>query len=299
MKIKPKEGTIPNSLEILYLKVKLREPYEKEIQLSVGILPEVYVGLEGFRPIAKLDCDGYNTNWGTWETIYSGNNGQYQYDDNGAMILNDVNPVPFLKIEDTTSFNNEYSAYLTVQTDNMNQAGQNGNNEDVFGYTIASIGDASPSGKDYLAWVCIYKNWLQVYSYYQGAVLMGYNQEGITKVTNQYGNFEVASYDISKYKGQIINIQVIGVRNGDTKVYINGKIQEAKDENGNNRTSFKSGTGEVIATQVMIGDLRPLRNLKFRGKLYDFEVYGYALSENEIMWNWECARNKWINRTTN
>mgnify|MGYP003304684139 CR=1 FL=1 len=42
-----------------------------------------------------------------------------------------------------------------------------------------------------------------------------------------------------------------------------------------------------------IGDLRPTRGLRFKGKMYDIAVYNRVLSKDEVMHNWNYANNKW------
>lgn len=154
---------------------------------------------------------------------------------------------------------------------------------------------------------------MQIFSYYKGSVIQACSIEGIVETTNADITYEVASYDISEYQGKVMNIQVVATRGGATKVYINGKIKTIQDgyiyENGevkektgvtkNTRTSINSGKNEVKSTQVIIGDLRPLRNLKYEGIIYDFEVYPYALSEDEVAWNYQYSKDTWIDKINN
>ena len=44
-----------------------------------------------------------------------------------------------------------------------------------------------------------------------------------------------------------------------------------------------------------LGDLRVGRNLKFVGKIYEFGIYGLAISENSVYENWQRA-NRYVNK---
>lgn len=47
-----------------------------------------------------------------------------------------------------------------------------------------------------------------------------------------------------------------------------------------------------------LGDLRVGRNLKFVGKIYEFGIYGLAISENSVDENWQRA-TKYVNKNVN
>ena len=76
----------------------------------------------------------------------------------------------------------------------------------------------------------------------------------------------------------------MGSKTGNTTVYINGE----------KLGTFQSGGQDIVTSHVNIGDLRPLRNLKFKGKIYDFKMYNKVLTEEEVQNNWNYAKNKWI-----
>lgn len=126
-------------------------------------------------------------------------------------------------------------------------------------------------GAKYISWIGIYQGYLHVYSYKYLA------ESSINYETTKEG---FASIDISKYEGQTINIQVIAVREGKTNVYINGELIKTFDS-GNNKFTYNYAT---------IGDLRVGRNLKFLGKIYNFEIYGVALTEKEVQENYEQSK---------
>lgn len=45
--------------------------------------------------------------------------------------------------------------------------------------------------------------------------------------------------------------------------------------------------------QAIIGDLRPLRGIKFKGNLYDIAVYNRVLTSEEIQHNWNYSKENW------
>ena len=145
---------------------------------------------------------------------------------------------------------------------------------DFYPNTIVAL---SESSQNYLSWIGVYKGYLHIYSYYTGAALSHIDKEDTRK--------GFVSIDISKYQGKPINIQVVATRGGNVDVYINGeKIRTF--EAGNRKMDFKYTT---------LGDLRVGRNLKFVGKIYEFGIYGLAISENSVEENWQRA-TKYVNK---
>ena len=56
---------------------------------------------------------------------------------------------------------------------------------------------------------------------------------------------------------------------------------------------FSSGTSNLVADQITLGDLRPYRNLKFTGTIYEIEIYNRVISRDEIQANWERSKSAW------
>ena len=160
-------------------------------------------------------------------------------------------------------FDEKYSMYFTVNADLSQPSG-----------TIASLGNGNTK---YKSWIRILNGYLHVYSYFEGSAKNGVNYE-----TQEPG---FLSIDISKYTNTIFNIQVTATKTGKTKLYINGELIKI----------FDSGGAEIPTTHVTIGDLRPQRNLKFIGTIYDFSMYNIELTETQVKNNWNYAKDKWIN----
>ena len=205
----------------------------------------------------------YNGPISVWEepANYSDNNGKLQYDENGALILDEDNAIPVLEVNNKYTINNEYSINITLEGDIY----QKGLYEDRFPATIVALSD--DFGK-YIGWLGVYKGFLYVLTYDTQS------RENTDKNIIEKG---FASIDISRYKDKIVNIQIIATRGEQTKVYINGELI----------VSFESGDEIWTYKYTTIGDLRVGRNLKFVGKIYNFGLYGVALDENEIQENWE------------
>lgn len=202
----------------------------------------------------------------TYDECYSDNNGDLVYNEDGGLVLDDNNAIATLNIDQSMSVADEYSVYFTVKGDT------NQGLEEKFPSTIVAISE--DSGK-YLTWVGFYQNYLHVYSYYNGGSRSGINYYLLLD--------GFISFDISEYSNQIINIQIVATRGEKTKIYINGDLKQ----------SINSGVNEVSFTYATIGDLRPGRNLKFQGILYDMGVYNRALLEDEVQLNWEHANSVW------
>ena len=204
--------------------------------------------------------------WGGGMKNYKDNDGKLQYDENGILLLDEDNAIPVLEIDNKFQIGDNYSINITVSGD-WNQ--KNAMVGDDYANTIVAL---SEGNELYLSWIGVCKGYLQVYSFYKGAAIRGINSE-ITR-----DGF--ASIDLSKYEGQIINIQVTAEREKETNIYINGeKVKTFKS--GNNKLNFKYTT---------VGDLRVGRNLKFVGKLYEFGIYGIAIDEESVISNWERAK---------
>lgn len=121
----------------------------------------------------------------------------------------------------------------------------------------------------YICWIGIYNGYINICSYSTTAYNSGYARE--------FQEDGFLSTSISEYNNQPINIQVVGKKGGETKLYINGNLKKTFNSGKLTNPTFKNLT---------IGDLRLGRNLKFIGKIYDFAIYDSALSEEDVQANW-------------
>lgn len=199
------------------------------------------------------------------KNIYSDNNGKLQYDSNNTLILDKDNAIPVLDVDDKYQINDSYSANITVEGELLYNGSQYGEVNNLYPATILALSDEIDK---YICWVGVFKGYLHVYSYKAGS------KARIDYETKEKG---FASIDISEYQNKKINIQIVGERGKETKVYLNGELI----------STFESGSNEFTYKNLTIGDLRVGRNLKFIGKVYNFAIYGVALSENEIQQNYE------------
>ena len=191
--------------------------------------------------------------------------------DNDALKLDVREGIPILDIAQSMGINQSYSVYTTVFPDTLNQEGEP---TGEFPATILAI---SQDYGLYLTWIGIYKNYLHVYSYHDGSSYSNNNK--YTKITG------FISFDISKYEGKILNLQITATKGGTTSIYINGDVQ--------NPVTFTSGNKNIKYNVATIGDLRPTRGLRFKGKMYDIAIYNRVLSKDEVMHNWNYANNRW------
>ena len=205
-----------------------------------------------------------SVNWGG--AVYTDNNGELQYDENGALILDKDNAIPVLEVNNKYQIGDNYSVNVTVNGDVY----QNGD-----GAFFASIVALSDNTSQIISSIGFYQGYLHIYSY----------KDSSTNVYAAYCNKEFidkgfASIDISEYENKTMNIQVVAERSKETKVYINGELV----------LTFESGDEVFTYNYATIGDLRVGRNLKFTGKIYNFAIYGVALNESEVQENYEEAK---------
>ena len=202
----------------------------------------------------------------TYEECYSDNNGLFQYDANGGLILDLDNQIGVLNIDSSMKVYDSYTAYMTIKAD-VNQL------EPQENYATAILA-ISENTEGYLLWIGFYKGYLHVYTYEKGS-----------KKTYNYDYTEEGfiSMNASKYSNKIINIQLVATRNQKSKLYINGTLIK----------TFNSGTMELNYNSATLGDLRPGRELKFIGTVYDVALYNRALTEEEIQTNWNYANRNW------
>lgn len=204
----------------------------------------------------------------TSSNYYTDNDGNLEYDENGALVLDNDNMIAILDIDQSMSIADSYSLYFTIKGD-YNQMGYPTRG---FGATVLAVSEAN---QKYLSWISFYNNYINVYSYYNGAALgsVGYEHERTGFV----------SFNVANYSNQVTNYQITSTRGGQTSIYINGVLIK----------SFASGINPVSYTFATIGDLRPGRGLKFNGVIYDLVLYNKELSSEEIAQNWEHARQRW------
>ena len=215
--------------------------------------------------ISTSKYTGNVDNYGGGMSIYKDNDGKLQYDENGALILDADNAIPVLEIDNKFKIEDNYSINVTIEGDYMQKSIMAPDN---YPNTIVAL---SESSQNYLSWIGVYKGYLHIYSYYAGPALANIDREDTRK--------GFVSIDISKYQGKPINIQVVATRGENVDVYINGeKIRNF--EPGNRKMNFRYTT---------LGDLRVGRNLKFIGKIYEFGIYGLAISENSVNENFKRA----------
>lgn len=213
-----------------------------------------------------------DTSTTTWGADYSDNDGLLEYDENGALILDEDNAIPVLEVNQKYSIDDAYSINITVEGD-IYQYGNESSNGQKYPGTFLALSDEEVK---YISWIGFYKGYLHVYSFWSTTPMSNIDME--------YTKTAFASIDISEYANENgyakMNIQVVAVRNKETKVYINGELV----------TTFESGSVELTYNYCTIGDLRVGRNLKFVGKVYDFALYGVALSEDEVEENWQASK---------
>lgn len=198
-------------------------------------------------------------------SIYTDNGGALQFDNDGALILDENNAIAVLDIDSKYNINDNYSVSVTFDGD-ISQGGESG---DDHANTIAAI---SQNFGNYLCWIGVYKNYVHVFSYIATSPENGVNRP--------YSTRGFASFDISDFNNSIINLQVVGTRDRKTVVYANGEVLG----------EFASGAEKFNVRHLTLGDLRLGRNLKFKGKIYEFAIFDKTLTKNQVKSNFENSK---------
>lgn len=204
----------------------------------------------------------------TYETCYSDNNGQLEYDELGGIELDSNNAVALLTEENATPIDNEFTIHLTFKGPINQTPGARG-----YAGTIVAI--ANKQSNNFLAWIGVYQKHLHIYTFTKSSyynINYDYTTTGFTSIPLD-----------SKYDNKIMNVQVTSEKGNKTKVYINGELTR----------TITSGSANISVAQTTLGDLRPYRNLKFTGVLYEIEIYNRVISQAEVSSNWEHSKSAW------
>ena len=258
-----------NHLQILNFEFKWQYTFAAVADQVISIsTPETNTGTQyGDFEVVTADSTFYN-DYCTYKGCYSGNNGNLEYDELNGLVLDADNPILTLTIDQSMSVKDEYTLYITLKADTS----QHGIPAGSFPGTVIAISEANTK---YLNWFGFYKDYLHIYSYYNGTA------KG--NIAKEQKNSGFISFNVSKYSNKTINLQIVATRELETKIYINGTYL----------TSFTSGTTPVDYKFATIGDLRTGRGLKFTGTIYDLALYNKALTEEEVNTNWLYAQEKW------
>lgn len=210
----------------------------------------------------------------TFEDCYSDNGGQLEYDQLGGIVLDQDNAVPLLTDENATPISNEISVHLTFKGA-FNQIPR------AKGYAATIVAVANKQSNNFVAWIGIYNNYLHVYTFTKNS----YNGIATDKTVTGFTSIPLkkTSDRWSKYDNKIMNVQVTSKKGGQTKIYINGELAR----------TITSGSANISINQTTIGDLRPYRDLKFTGVLYELEIYNRVISQDEVLANWNHSKSAW------
>ncbi len=207
------------------------------------------------------------TKWGDFDNYGS----EFSYRENGensGLITGES--VAYIEISEQNKINDQYTISVVVEgTTNQISTEYSVNNypDGVrrHGKTILAI---SNTVNNYTCWMSIVENNLRVYVY-----------NNINKMTAEDG---FISIDVSEYDNKFMHIQVTAKKGGEAKVYINGEL----------KATFSAGAEVLPDHTLTIGDLRPGRNLKYEGTVYDVAIYGKELTDQELLNNWNYVKSQ-------
>lgn len=220
------------------------------------------ISYEDTKSFIDFTSSGFESLYGDGSVLYS--DGSYVFKDGGGILYKDITNLGL--------FSDYISASFTIQAEVMQE-----NNSSIYPVSIFFTGQGDgKKSSEIVTWLGLYKGYLQIYTYWDGSELYTNNASSLVKKA-------FLSYDMSKYDDRIVNIQLVSSRVGNTFVYINGNLV----------SSFESGEKNNSSSYITIGDLRPMRGLKYEGKIYDYSIYNRMLSEEEVKVNWEYAKSKW------
>ncbi len=273
------------SIETLTFVVTSTSPYSKTIELPIKItLPSIASGYANdYRGVEISDTTYNDTTEADFKRLYGDNNSDFEYDEDGSIVLDENNAIP---VFDRTSRNyiNGYSVYITIKGDihqwPVPPTGYDAKGNPLYDAwgpaTIFAMSDVDTAGSNRLCWFGFRNGYFQIYSYCSDTFN---NVDGEKKDVDGFRSIKMDE----EYDNKILNIQITGIHDGITNVYFNGKLF----------TSFPSGNGNGSFNTAVVGDLRPLRGLKFTGNFYDIAVYNRILTSDEIQKNWFYADYTW------
>lgn len=277
-------NVILDNTEKLTIITTIEYPYKQQIETPITIqIPSIAKGyISDFREVVYEDRTQDETEE-EFARKYGDKGGKFEYASDGSIVLDENNVIP---IFDRTlrNYENGYSVYMTIKGD-INQwptpyleTDSSGNPiYDEWGpATILGMSTENIANSNRMCWFGFRNGYFQIYSYCNET----FNNVNGEK-TDAKG-FRSLKMD-SKYSNKVLNIQITGERGGKTRVYFNGTLF----------TEFDSGDGDGRFNNATIGDLRPSRGIKFKGNLYDINIYNRVLTDEELAQNWEYAESTW------
>ena len=202
-------------------------------------------------------------------------NGTFNVDEtDGSLNFSGSGSIGELGLDQNVHINQEYSINITVNCD-VFQSGENAGGKFPDGVTAKhhrSMIAISDKENEYVCWMGV-----------DGGVLRVYNFRCIMSVSGW--DKTPSGYlwcDVSEYNNKTMNIQLTCKKGGEAKLYINGEL----------KASGTAGNYEYTYNTLTIGDLRSGRNLKYKGKMYNVSIYGRALTETEVLKNYEAVKKE-------
>ncbi len=271
--------------ETLTIVVTTTRPYHKVVEIPIRVtLPSIAGGyLNDFRVIRITDSTYTDTTQEAYDDLYGDNNNEFEYAEDGSIVLDEDNAIPVFDRSDR-NYSDGYSVYITVKGD-INQWPIPPKSYDTQGKpvydtwgpaTIFAMSDIDKAGSNRLCWFGFKNGYFQIYSY------LNVTLSEVDGKKDDLDGFRSLKID-EKYNNQILNIQVTGEQGGNTNVYFNGELF----------ATFPSGPGNGSFNTAVIGDIRAMRGLKFKGNFYDIAIYNRKLTDSEITQNWNHAKLTW------
>ena len=233
---------------------------------------EPRINSDGLLTAVTKDSTKSETNWG--ESIIL--NGPGRYDDNNGLLLG--TQIGTLEIDQSRPINNQYSIGFTVKgiipQTRLEQ----------FPRTIVAI--SNTSGR-YLSWIGIRDHYLHIYSFSDSEAkqniewemtVPGFASIDLRTIVKEETEDGPVYYD---FNNEYLSVQVTATRKTGTQttythVYINGKLVK----------TFESGSANLQYGTLTIGDLRPNRNLRYNGSIYNFVFYSEVIDQSVVTQNW-------------
>ena len=199
-------------------------------------------------------------------------NGTFSFDDKGGLKFTGV-AIGKLGLDQNVRINDEYTINITVKCDVDQGSDETASGSHPSGVTAKhhnSMIAISDQSNQYVCWMGI-----------DGGILRAYNFRCILGTVGW--NADPTGYiwtDVKDYDDRFMNIQLTAKRDGDAKLYVNGELKATGD----------GGSYEYTYQTLTIGDLRDGRGLKFKGTMYNVSIYGRALTEAEVMKNYNAIK---------
>ena len=204
--------SVPNVIlerkEKLVLAIVIKEPIYKELLIPLTIeLPDLTPGyMNDYRKVRFSDVQN-SPNEYTFNEMYGDNNMEFEYAEDGSIVLDQDNVIPIFDRSER-NYENGYTVYMTFKADASQLPNDRWGPATLFAMSMESDGVLPYVNR--VCWFGFRNNNFQLYSYRHGNPPQDLDYE--------YEEDGVLSKNFSEYSNRIVNLQITGEIGGKTNI---------------------------------------------------------------------------------